>query len=134
MDIQYFGIKLFTFSWLILINYTVYYWDKPISKSSYVGFALFLYLKIILLVWFFFLCFFSLVPFFVIFERTKTWQNLCLSMSIANYADCFTLRFVFNVRLMILWLLYIWKRIYIYTHTFNFNHIFKLNTFNVILG
>lgn len=64
------------------------------------------------------------------FERTKTWQYLCLSMSFANYADCFTLRFVFNVRLMILWYIYIFENKYIYT--FNFNNLLKMNTFNVI--
>lgn len=67
---------------------------------------------------------------FLMFERTKTWQYLCLSMSFANYADCFTLRFVFNVRLMILWYIYIFENKYIYT--FNFNNLLKMNTFNVI--
>lgn len=83
MDIQHFGIKPFTFNRLILIYSTVYYWDKPISKSSYVGFALFFVLRLILLVWFLVCLFF--LSHFLIFERTKTRQNLCLSMSFANY-------------------------------------------------
>lgn len=88
------------------------------------------YFLYFLSVWFL-MCFFS-CPIFLFFERTKTWQYLCLSMSFANYADCFTLRFVFNVRLMILWYIYIFENKYIYT--FNFNNLLKMNTFNVIFG
>lgn len=76
---------------------TVYYWDKPIWKSSYVGFALFFctsndFVSMIFKV---------LIPLshFLMFQRTKTWQNLCLFMSFANYADFFTLRFVFHVNI-----------------------------------
>lgn len=61
---------------------------------------------------------------FLVFERTKTWQNLCLSVSFANYADCFTLRFVFIVRLMILWYIYIFENKYIYN--FDFNNLLKI--------
>lgn len=91
------------------LNYTVYYWGKPIVKSTYVGFALFLYLELFCLCdsFLFFCPDFYLVPFLsffwnVIFERTKIWRNLCLSLSIANFADYFSLRFVFSVRLQML--------------------------------
>lgn len=99
-------------------------------ESTYVGFALFLYLELFCLYdSFSFLSNFYLVTFLsfiwnIIFERTKTWQNLCLSLSIANYADYFSLRFVFSVRLQML--------SNIYKRLFNSNHLLKPNTFNVI--
>lgn len=119
--LQHFGIKPFTVRWLILMYSAVYYWDKPIQKSSYVGFALFFVLRIPF-VSMILTCFPRSCPIFLFFRGPKHNKNLCLNLCrFANYADCFTLRFVFNVRLMILWYIYIFENKYIYT--FNFNNL-----------
>lgn len=131
MDTQHFGIKPFTVIWLILLYSAVYYWDKPIQKSSYVGFALFFVLGIPF-VSMVFTCFFIHVPSSYFSEDQNMTEPMLISMSFANYADCFTLRFVFNVRLSILWYIYIFENKYIYT--FDFNNLSKMNTFNVIFG
>lgn len=69
------------------------------SERACVGFALFLYLSQIC--WVFFTLF-SLSPNIVILLKGPKCERICVSMLIFNYADCFTLRFVFNVMLMIL--------------------------------
>lgn len=134
MDIEHPGIKPFTFRrliWIFSAVFYYYYWD-----TNPFGRAVMWVLHYVFVLSMIFNVFILSCPFFVFFflfsKRTKTWQNLCLSMSFANYADCFTLRFVFNVRLMILWYIYIFENKYIYT--FNFNNLLKMNTFNVILG
>lgn len=119
---RYFGIKPFIFSWLISIDYTVYYWDKPISESSYVGFALFLYLR--QFCWNNFLMFVFSWPIFVILERTKIWQNLYLSV-ICQLCWLLCSQICFTVMLMMLWHLYIQKQIYIYT--FHLIHLLKIH-------
>lgn len=95
MEIRHFRIKPFTFRWLIFKS-TVYYWDKPIWKSSYVGFALFFVLKMILLVWFFFFKCWFLCPIFLCFKGPKhdrTYAYLCNLpiMLISSLSDLFSM-------------------------------------------
>lgn len=93
----------------------------------------FLYVKLVR--WYTVNVFFC-VPFYLVFERTKTRQKLCLSVSFASYyADCFTLRFVFNVRLSTLRYIYIFEdKCIILIYTFNFKTLLKWKPLMSFLG
>lgn len=113
------------------LNYTVYYWGKPIVKSTYVGFALFLYLELFCLCDFFlFLPDFYLVP-FLSFEmlflkgpkHDRIYAYLCQCQ--LCWLPFSKICFQFQVADAVIHL-YIWRQLFIS------NHLLKPNTFNVI--
>lgn len=107
-------------SWLLLIGYTVNYWDEPISERL-CGFCTIFVIEAIL---FFFFTVYFLSPSFVILLKgpkcDRIYAYLC-SFPIMLIAS---LRFVFNVILMMLQYLYIWKQTSIYS--FNSNQLIKI--------